>query len=99
MIVFQVSLNFETVKESVYSEENTCGNVFSTISIWAWTENTCGNESHEKETKHIHASAADFLHISIGNLDWCKCGHFKNEAGEIKLSLFQRNGCNAYCLS
>ena len=31
----------------------------------------CGNESHEKEeTKHIHASAADLLHIRVGNLDW-----------------------------
>ena len=41
------------------------------------------NESHEKKTKHIHASAADLLHIRIGNLDWCKCGHCKNEAREI----------------
>ena len=30
---------------------------------------TCGNESHEKETKHNHASAADLLHIRIGSLD------------------------------
>ena len=28
-----------------------------------------GNEGHEKETKHIHASAANLLHIRIGNLD------------------------------
>ena len=28
-----------------------------------------GNEGHEKETKHIYASAADLLHIRIGNLD------------------------------
>ena len=41
------------------------------------------NESHEKKPKHINASAADLLHIRIGNLDWCKCGHCKNEAGEI----------------
>ena len=41
------------------------------------------NESHEKKTKHIHASAADLLHIRIGNLDWCKCRHCKNEAREI----------------
>ena len=32
---------------------------------------TCGNEIHEKETKHSHTSAADLLHITIGNLDWC----------------------------
>ena len=44
---------------------------------------TCGNESYEKETKHIHAIAADLLHIRIGNLDWCKCRHCKNEAREI----------------
>ena len=53
----------------------------STISAWAWTESTCGNESHEKETKYIHNPAADLLHIRIENLDWCKCGHFKNDAG------------------
>ena len=29
----------------------------------------CDNESHEKEVKPIHASAADLLHIRIGNLD------------------------------
>ena len=33
---------------------------------------TCGNESHEKKTKHIHASSANLLHDRIGNLDWCK---------------------------
>ena len=65
-------------EESYYSEENTCDNVCSIISVWAWTENTCGNESHEKETKPIHASAADLLHIRIGNLDWWKCGNFRN---------------------
>ena len=27
---------------------------------------TCGNESHEKETKRIYASAANLLHIRIG---------------------------------
>ena len=30
----------------------------------------CGNESHEKETKHSHASVDDLLHITAGNLDW-----------------------------
>ena len=43
----------------------------------------CGNASHEKETKHNQASAADLLHIRLGNLDWCKYGHCKNEAREI----------------
>ena len=36
-----------------------------------------------KKTKHTHASAADLLYIRIENLDWCKCGHWKNEAREI----------------
>ena len=35
------------------------------------------------KAKHIHASVANFLHNRIGNLNWCKCGHFKNEAREI----------------
>ena len=39
--------------------------------------------SHEKATKHIQTSAANLLHIRIGNLDWCKCNHFENKAGEI----------------
>ena len=28
-------------------------------------------------------SAADSLQIRIGNLNWCHCGHCKNETGEI----------------
>ena len=44
---------------------------------------TCGNESHEKETEHFYASSIDLLHIRTGNLNWCKCGHCKNEAREI----------------
>ena len=36
----------------------------------------------KKKLKHIHASAADLLHIRIRNLGWCKCGHYKNEARE-----------------
>ena len=36
-----------------------------------------------KKSKHIYASAADLIHIRIGNLNWCKCRHCKNEAGEI----------------
>ena len=27
----------------------------------------------------------DLLHIKIGNLNWCECGHCKNEAREIDL--------------
>ena len=44
---------------------------------------TCGNESHENETKLIYNSAADLLHIRKRNLNWYKFGHCKNEAREI----------------
>ena len=49
---------------------------------------TCGNDSHEKVTTetyitYVHVLADDLLHFRIGNLDWCKCGHGKNEAREI----------------
>ena len=44
---------------------------------------TCGNGNYEKTTKHIHAIAADLLHIRIGNLDLCKYSHCKNEARKI----------------
>ena len=49
-----------------------------------------------KKTEHIHASDADLLHIRIGNLDWCKCGHCKNETRGIDC-LCRRGECNAYC--
>ena len=36
-----------------------------------------------RKKRNIHTSAVDLLHIRIGNLGWCKCRHFKNEAREI----------------
>ena len=74
---------------SDYSEENTNGNenfcstILQPFQFEPEQKKTCGNESHEKETKHIHASAANLLHIRKGNLDQCKYGHCKNEAREI----------------
>ena len=44
---------------------------------------TCGNESYEKETKHIHVRAANLLHIRIGHLAWYKRRHCKNEASKV----------------
>ena len=55
---------------------------FNYFSLSLNRKKMCDNESHEKETKHIHASAADLLHIRIGNLDWCKCGQCKSEVEE-----------------
>ena len=54
-------------------------------------ENKCDNKVFQptffilslKETKHIHASAADLLDTPLRNLNWCKCRHFKNKAREI----------------
>ena len=36
---------------------------FKHLSLILNRKKKCGNESHEKEAKHIYASAADFLHI------------------------------------
>ena len=55
----------------------------STFQVDPEQKKTCGNESHAKEIKHIHASADNLLHIRIKNLDWRKCGTFKNESREI----------------
>ena len=97
-IVFQVWLNFDPVKEilkiyfnkeSDFSEENTTDNkyfrstFFNHFSLSLTRKKSCGNESHEKETNHIHASVVDLLHIRIGNLNWCKWEHCKNKAKEI----------------
>ena len=55
-------------EESDYSEKSTSenGDLRSTIlqpfQFDPEQKKTCGNESHAKETKHIHASAADLLH-------------------------------------
>ena len=76
-------------EESYFSEEDPCDNkvfrstILEPFQIKAEQKKTCGNESHEKGTKHIYASAANRLHIRIENLDWCKYRHFKNERREI----------------
>ena len=65
-------------EERDYSEEDTCDNkVFRSTILQQFQFKlekvfTCGKERYENETKHIHASAANLLHIRIGNLDWCK---------------------------
>ena len=38
----------------------------------------------------------DLLHIKIGNLNWCECGHCKNEAREIDL-FFVEKWMQCYC--
>ena len=43
----------------------------------------CDNERHEKETQHIHTSAANLLHIRIRNVNCYICQHCKNEVREI----------------
>ena len=93
MIVFQVSLNFDPVKEILKIRCQIYMLMKKVIILWKIQvtmnilppsffkhfclslnrKKTCGNERHEKvttETKHIHASTADLLHIRIGKLDW-----------------------------
>ena len=78
-------------EKSDYSEENTCNNqvlcstILQPFQFESEQKKTGGNESHEKETKHTQASAANLLHIRIGNLGWCKWGHCKNEARQMSL--------------
>ena len=76
-------------EENDYSEENTSENedfrstILQPFQCEPEQKNTCGNERHDKAIQHNQASAADLLHIRIGNLHWCKCRHCKNEAREI----------------
>ena len=61
-------------EESYYFEENTCDNevfaspFFNNFSLSLNIKKMCGNGSHEKKAKPIHASAA-LLHIKIGIFD------------------------------
>ena len=82
LIVFQVSLNLDPMKEIlkigcqiyILMKKGIILRLHysSTISVWAWTEKKCDNESHKKETKHIHVSAADLLHTVFANADIAK---------------------------
>ena len=62
---------------------------FKNFSLSLNRKKMCGNKSHEKETKHIHASADNLLQIRIGSLDWCKCWDGRNEAREIDCFCFR----------
>ena len=63
MIVFQVSLNFDPVREifkircQIY--------ILMKKMIILREQKACGNERHDKETEHIHASTADLLHTVL----------------------------------
>ena len=76
--------NTEITEESDYSDKNTSdkedirSTTLQPFQFEPEQKKTCGNESHEKETKHMHVSAADLLH-GIGNLDWYKCGRCKTK--------------------
>ena len=60
---------------------------FNHFSLSLSKKETCGNESHEKETINIFTLQLPILlHIRIGNISWCKyqkSGYCKNEAREI----------------
>ena len=96
MTILQVSLHFDPVREilkydvrfifkeeSDYSEENTNDNEHFRFSLSLNRKKRVVMRANAKETKHIYTSAANLLHIRIGNLNWCKCGHCKNEVREI----------------
>ena len=100
MIIFHVWYskrnNWKYVRfqwKSDYSEENTSDNedflsiILQPFQFEPEQKKTCSSESHEKETNHIHASAADLLHIRVGNLDSCKCRYCKIEARETDFLL------------
>ena len=56
--------------EYTYDNEVFWSTIFQPFQIEPGQKKTSGNESsHEKETKHINASAANLLHIRIENLD------------------------------
>ena len=61
-------------EESYYSKENTCisegfpSTILQLLQFEPEQKKMCGNESLEKETKLIHALAANLLHTRIGNL-------------------------------
>ena len=63
-------------EESNYFEQNTYNNkvlrcnILQPFYFEAEQKKTCGNEIREKETTYIQASAANLLHIWIGNLEW-----------------------------
>ena len=66
--------NTEITEESDYSDKNTSDKE----DIRSTTLQPFQFEPEQKETKHMHVSAADLLH-GIGNLDWYKCGRCKTK--------------------
>ena len=47
----------------------TCHTILQPYQLESQQKKTCGNESHEKETKHILAAGADLSHIRKGKFD------------------------------
>ena len=68
---WKYAVTFISNEESDYSEENTSDyedfrySIFQQFQFKPEQKKICGNENHEKETKHIYASAADLLHVRI----------------------------------
>ena len=62
-------------EESDYPEESTsdnehfCSTILQPFQFEPKQKQTCGNESYEKETKHIHVSAANLTDIRKVDLD------------------------------
>ena len=75
---WKYNVRFIFNEKNDYSEEDTINNkeyhsiIFQPFQFEP--EQKKSFESHEKETKIIYNSAADLVHIRIGNLNWCKWG-------------------------
>ena len=51
-------------------------------------QHRCFPTQAASETKHIHASAADLLHIRIGNLDWNESHEKDTKQFMLQLSIY-----------
>ena len=74
MIVFQVSLNFDPVKEILKIRST----IFQPFQFETEEEKTCG-----KKLNTLMLQLSVYYILEVGNLNRCKKGHCKNEAREI----------------
>ena len=73
MIVFQVSLNFDPVKEILKIRST----IFQPFQFETEEEKTCG-----KKLNTLMLQLSVYYILEVGNLNRCKKGHCKNEARE-----------------
>ena len=75
-------------EESDYSEENTSDNedfrstIFNHFSLSLNRKKSVEMRAMEKKQNIFMLQLPILVHIRIGNLNYCRCGHCKNEARE-----------------